>query len=156
MATCLAATRTVFLGRFALQTIRRAQQDDAECIASLVTEAYTPYISRIGKKPAPMLDDYRQVLVDSDVFVLTDGADIVGVLVMSREQRELLLINVAVLGLTGFCSHPGQKIMDLSCKLFRLGVWVLCLRQEKRNLHSHTRVMLNKQLDMLFQCLRPH
>lgn len=83
-------------GRFALQTIRRARQEDAECIALLVTEAYTPYISRIGRKPAPMLEDYRQVLVDTDTFVLTEGAEIVGVLVMSREHTELLLINVAV------------------------------------------------------------
>lgn len=80
-----------------MQTIRRAHLEDAECIASLVTEAYTPYIARIGKKPAPMLEDYRQVLVDTDTFVLTVGTDIVGVLVMSQENTELLLSNVAVL-----------------------------------------------------------
>lgn len=80
-----------------MQTIRRAHLEDAECIASLVTEAYTPYIARIGKKPAPMLEDYRQVLVDTDTFVLTVVTDIVGVLVMSQENTELLLINVAVL-----------------------------------------------------------
>ncbi|VVP67844.1 hypothetical protein PS918_00639 [Pseudomonas fluorescens] len=79
-----------------MQTIRRARQDDAACIASLVTEAYTPYIARIGKKPAPMLDDYRQVLLDTETYVLTDGTAIAGVLVMSQEQTELLLINVAV------------------------------------------------------------
>jgi ribosomal protein S18 acetylase RimI-like enzyme len=79
-----------------LHTLRRAQPDDADAIAALVTEAYTPYISRIGKKPAPMLDDYQQVLAETDTYVMTDGAEIVGVLVMSQEGNELLLINVAV------------------------------------------------------------
>lgn len=46
--------------------------------------------------------------------------------------------------------------MELSRKLLRLGIRVPCLGQEKRDLHSHTRVMLNKLLDKLFQCLRPH
>ena len=92
-----ADTDHCLLGRHELQTIRRAHQEDAEFIASLVNEAYTPYISRIGKKPGPMLDDYRQVLLDTDTFVLTDSTDIVGVLVMSQQDTELLLINVAVL-----------------------------------------------------------
>jgi ribosomal protein S18 acetylase RimI-like enzyme len=81
----------------ALRTIRRARRGDAECIAALVAEAYTPDISRIGKKPAPMLDDYGLLVADSNVFVLTDDTDIVGVLVMSQENTELLLLNVAVL-----------------------------------------------------------
>jgi ribosomal protein S18 acetylase RimI-like enzyme len=80
-----------------VRTIRRAQLDDAECIASLVSEAYTPYISRIGKKPGPMLDDYRQVVIETPTFVLTEHAEIVGVLVMSQEDTDLLLINIAVL-----------------------------------------------------------
>lgn len=78
-------------------TIRRAELDDAESIAALVSEAYTPYIARIGKKPAPMLDDYRQVIAESEVFVLTHNSEVVGVLVMNQEDGELLLINVAVL-----------------------------------------------------------
>lgn len=88
------------VGRHELQnvsTIRPAHQSDADGIAALVAEAYTPYIARIGKKPAPMLDDYRQVVIDTPTFVLTEGTDIVGVLVMEQEGDELLLINIAVL-----------------------------------------------------------
>lgn len=79
-----------------MQTIRRAHPGDAESIALLVAEAYTPYIARIGKKPAPMLDDYRQVLAETDTFVLTDSEGLKGVLVMRQEGTELLLLNVAV------------------------------------------------------------
>ena len=79
-----------------MQTIRRAHQDDVPSIATLINEAYSPYIARIGQKPAPMLDDYRQVLADTDTFVVTDNTDIVGVLVMCQEGAQMLLVNVAV------------------------------------------------------------
>ena len=98
--------------------IRRATQDDAEGIAALVAEAYSLYIPRIGKKPAPMLDDYAQVIADSCVFVLADGADIQGVLVVSQQNTELLLNNIAVLprykgkgigkALLAFCEEHAQ------------------------------------------------
>lgn len=98
--------------------IRRATQDDAENIATLVAEAYSPYIPRIGKKPAPMLDDYAQVIADCCVFVLADGADIQGVLVVSQQNTELLLNNIAVLprykgkgigkALMAFCEEHAQ------------------------------------------------
>lgn len=98
--------------------IRRATQDDAECIAALVAEAYSPYIPRIGKKPAPMLDDYGQVIADFCVFVLANDADIQGVLVVSQQNTELLLNNIAVLprykgkgigkALMAFCEEYAQ------------------------------------------------
>ncbi|MFK0310723.1 GNAT family N-acetyltransferase [Pseudomonas sp. NPDC090233] len=78
-------------------SIRRADMADVDAITALVHEAYTPYIARIGKAPAPMLDDYRQVLAEAEVYVAQDGARIAGVLVMSREGSEMLLVNVAVL-----------------------------------------------------------
>ncbi|MCH4870212.1 GNAT family N-acetyltransferase [Pseudomonas sp. TMW22089] len=79
-----------------VRVIRRAGQGDAEAIAALVNQAYEPYIRRIGKKPGPMLDDYRQVVADTHTFVLEEGADLLGVLVMSLEDTGLLLINIAV------------------------------------------------------------
>ncbi|WP_166220575.1 GNAT family N-acetyltransferase [Pseudomonas atagonensis] len=79
-----------------MQKIRQARLEDAAAIAALVNDAYAPYIPRLGQKPAPMLDDYRQVLSETDAFVLTDGEQIAGVLVMNVEHGELLLINVAV------------------------------------------------------------
>ena len=88
-----------------VRVIRRARQDDADAIAALVNQAYEPYIRRIGKKPGPMLDDYRQVVADTHTFVVKEGADLSGVLVMSLEDTELLLINIAVLP-----RHKGKGI----------------------------------------------
>ncbi|QXH48724.1 GNAT family N-acetyltransferase [Pseudomonas xanthosomatis] len=78
-------------------TLRRATPADADTIAALVAEAYSPYIPRIGRKPGPMLDDYGQVVGDELVFVAQQDERIVGVLVLRLEGRELLLVNVAVL-----------------------------------------------------------
>ncbi|EPW8904232.1 MULTISPECIES: GNAT family N-acetyltransferase [Pseudomonas] len=78
-------------------TIRRATVADVDAITALVSEAYTPYIARIGKKPAPMLDDYRQVIADADVYVVLHDSVLVGVVVMCKEDNEMLLVNVAVL-----------------------------------------------------------
>ncbi|WP_085709865.1 MULTISPECIES: GNAT family N-acetyltransferase [unclassified Pseudomonas] len=110
-----------------MQTLRRARPEDAAPIAALVDEAYSPYIPRIGRKPAPMLDDYEQVLRETDTFVLTENDEILGVLVMSQEGKELLLINVAVsprhkgkgLGkvLMTFCE---KHALSLGCEAVRL------------------------------------
>lgn len=39
-------------------TIRVATAIDVPMIASIVHQAYRHYITRMGKPPAPMLDDY--------------------------------------------------------------------------------------------------
>ncbi|MGF6201810.1 GNAT family N-acetyltransferase [Pseudomonas laurylsulfatiphila] len=72
-----------------MQTLQFTLDEKAWCIRFF-------YRARIGRKPAPMLDDYRQVLAETDTFVLTDNLEVVGVLVMRQEQAEMLLINVAV------------------------------------------------------------
>lgn len=76
--------------------LRRAHPDDAKLVAELVDQAYAPYIQRIGQKPGPMLEDYSQVIAESVVFVHTDETEITGVLVMSLQDSEMLLLNVAV------------------------------------------------------------
>ena len=76
--------------------IRKALPDDAPAIARLVDEAYSPYIPRIGRKPAPMLDDYRQVIAEADSFVCTRNGEVAGVLVLRPQGPALLLENIAV------------------------------------------------------------
>ena len=77
--------------------LRRANPTDVEAIRALVHAAYSPYIARIGKAPAPMLDDYHQVVEDNDVFVALEAGRVAGVLVLHQEGSEMLLVNVAVL-----------------------------------------------------------
>ena len=76
---------------------RRATADDAGGIAQCVRAAYTHYIERIGTPPGPMLDDYDRVVRDHRAYVIDDGGEIVGVLVLMDKEDGLLLDNVAVL-----------------------------------------------------------
>lgn len=76
--------------------VRHATEADVDAITAIVHEAYAPYIPRIGREPAPMLDDYRQVIERCRVFVLEmDGAPR-GVLVLEHEDDVLHVQNVAV------------------------------------------------------------
>lgn len=47
-------------------SISPASVADADAIKQLVTAAYTKYVDRIGREPAPMTIDYRAALVDPD------------------------------------------------------------------------------------------
>jgi hypothetical protein len=62
--------------------IRPARVEDAPAISECVAAAYRHYIARLGKPPGPMLDDYREVIQQHRVLILTDGTKAVGVLVL--------------------------------------------------------------------------
>jgi ribosomal protein S18 acetylase RimI-like enzyme len=59
-----------------------------------------------------MLDDYAEVIRQRHVFVLTDGAKVIGVLVLIKQEQSLLLDNVAV--------HPDYQGRGLGRKLIAL------------------------------------
>ncbi|KAL3470546.1 acyl-CoA N-acyltransferase [Aspergillus californicus] len=61
-------------------TILKATPAHAPSIKAIVTAAYTKYIPRIGKPPAPMLADYDELLDLGfhEIYVLTDAATSLG------------------------------------------------------------------------------
>ena len=65
-------------------------------IERLITDAYTKYIERIGRPPAPMTADYAAALEHSRVWVLERGDAIVGALVTENRGDHLLLETIAV------------------------------------------------------------
>jgi len=77
--------------------IRAARESDARTLCDIVYAAYRHYISRIGKPPGPMLDDYKQRVADRQAWVLEESGQISGILVLEETQAGLLLDNVAVL-----------------------------------------------------------
>lgn len=76
--------------------LRRASARDARAIAECVSEAYAPWVPRIGRKPWPMLQDYATVVAEAFVTVAEVADTIVGVLVLSNTAEGLLIDNVAV------------------------------------------------------------
>lgn len=61
-----------------------------------VEAAYRHYVTRIGKPPGPMLDDYDEVVRRHRAFVAEREGAVVGVLVLVATGGGLLLDNVAV------------------------------------------------------------
>jgi ribosomal protein S18 acetylase RimI-like enzyme len=76
--------------------IRAATNADVPAIRQIVEEAYRHYIPRIGKPPAPMLDDYAARVSEGVVWVIEDGIGLTGVIVLLPRPDYLLLDNIAV------------------------------------------------------------
>lgn len=76
--------------------IRIATDRDVPAIEHVVRRAYMNYISRIGKPPAPMTDDYRQHVASGNVWVLLLHDEIIGIIVLLPKADYMLLNNLAV------------------------------------------------------------
>ena len=76
--------------------IRPASIGDLPELQRIVNDAYVKYVGRIGKPPAPMLDDYRKHILAHEAWVVLDGTAVTGLLVLVPTADYLLLDNVAV------------------------------------------------------------
>jgi ribosomal protein S18 acetylase RimI-like enzyme len=76
--------------------IRTATPADTPAITLIVEQAYRHYISRIGKPPGPMLDDYAARVAEDVVWVIEEGPAIAGIIVLLPRPDYLLLDNIAV------------------------------------------------------------
>ena len=76
--------------------LRPARDDDARAVTDCVIAAYRHYIERMGRAPAPMGEDYAKAIREARVTVAESGGKVVGVLVLTQTDGELLLENVAV------------------------------------------------------------
>jgi len=78
------------------RSIRPAERGDAAVVRDLVRMAYSKYVERIGKEPAPMLEDYDALIRAGEVWVWDEGGEVLGVLVMRSADDHLFVDNVAV------------------------------------------------------------
>ncbi len=76
--------------------IRKAHAQDADTVRDTVLAAYQHYVPVIGTEPGPMLDDYAKRIVAEQVWVLENGGEIAGVLVLENGPDSFLLDNIAV------------------------------------------------------------
>lgn len=77
--------------------IRLAQKSDQEAVVQCVNAAYTKYIARIGRQPAPILADYTRLIARNCVYVLAEHQAIIGVLVMEFALDHVFVENIAIL-----------------------------------------------------------
>jgi ribosomal protein S18 acetylase RimI-like enzyme len=78
------------------KSVRPAKPGDAAAVGELVRASYSKYVGRIGKEPAPMLEDYAALIRAGEVWVLVEGGEVLGVLVMRPAEDHLFVDNVAV------------------------------------------------------------
>lgn len=76
--------------------IRPARPEDRARIEEIVTAAYSLYLQRMDRKPAPMTDDYAARIAAGNTYVLEDSGEVAGVLVLEPHADHLLLDNIAV------------------------------------------------------------
>lgn len=76
--------------------IRRAATGEAAAIAALVERAYAPWVPVIGRRPAPMDDDYGARCAAGEAWVMERDGAILGALVLEDAADHLWLDNVAV------------------------------------------------------------
>jgi len=76
--------------------IRLARAEEAEAIHALVRDAYALYVPRIGREPAPMNDDYAELIAAGKVWVIDDEGKLAGVVVLEDTSDALQVENVAV------------------------------------------------------------
>jgi ribosomal protein S18 acetylase RimI-like enzyme len=76
--------------------IRPATPNEADAVDELVQRAYVHYVDRIGGRPGPMDEDYRQKVAEAKVSVAVEADELLGLIVLAREPDHLLIENVAV------------------------------------------------------------
>ena len=79
-----------------MHVIRQANPADLVQIKACAVAAYTRYIERIGKKPAPMIADFGAAIEAEALYVIETATQICGFVVFYACNNHLHLENVAV------------------------------------------------------------
>lgn len=79
-----------------MSEIRKATIEDLGAVERIVAEAFSPYIARIGRRPAPMDDDYRARIEAGEVDVFVDDDGVAAVLVLETDRDPAVLETIAV------------------------------------------------------------
>src|ERR1700730_1519022 len=119
--------------------IRAATAADVPAIAEIVDHAYRHYITRIGKPPGPMLDDYAARVSEGAVWVIEEGAVVAALIVLLPAPNYLLLDNIAV--------SPARQGLGLGRQLLAF-VEAEALRRGYREirLYTHQTMVENQRL----------
>jgi len=75
---------------------RLARPEDAGALRALVRAAYARYVPRLGREPAPMMDDYAARIAAGQAWILEEDGTPLGALILEDEPGALLLYNIAV------------------------------------------------------------
>lgn len=100
-------------------SIERATVHDADRIESLVNSAYAKYVERMGKKPAPMTENYHAIIMahSEDVFVLRASQDwqVLGSITLTDHQEDdAVKVNNVVVDPTAQGCGYGRRLLQFA------------------------------------------
>jgi GNAT superfamily N-acetyltransferase len=105
--------------------VRVATDEDLGALTNVIRRAYSRYVSRMERAPAPMLRDYRDAIREGQVWVY--GAPILGVISLIVGDTTLLIENVAV-DPESQGAGVGRRLMEFAeARARELGLSGLCL-----------------------------
>ncbi|KAJ5355978.1 Acyl-CoA N-acyltransferase [Penicillium concentricum] len=80
------------------RTLQKATVEDIPTLKAMVDAAYSKYIERIGKPPAPMTQDWDEVIRTREVLILRDNERNVGSITFCEDKQtnSLKINNVVV------------------------------------------------------------
>lgn len=93
----------------ALLHIRPALLKEAVALADCAHLSYQIYVERIAQKPAPMLEDYVQIIQKNQVWIADYDGSVAGFVVLKLTSDGFLLDNLAV--------HPDYQRLGVGSAL---------------------------------------
>ncbi|TGT75849.1 GNAT family N-acetyltransferase [bacterium M00.F.Ca.ET.159.01.1.1] len=75
---------------------RIARPDDLCAIVAVTTTAYDPYTALFGAPPIPVTEDYKPRIERGEIWLLEEGAELAGLIVLERHPDHALIFSVAV------------------------------------------------------------
>ena len=77
-------------------TVRPAAVEDAPSLTAIADEAYGIYVSRIGRRPAPMVADFSVHIANRECYALEDANGIAAYIVTYPRDSDQFVENVAI------------------------------------------------------------
>jgi ribosomal protein S18 acetylase RimI-like enzyme len=77
-------------------SIRKARADDASLVAAIARAAYSKYVARLGREPAPMVADFPAAIAADRVVVIESADRVQGYMVAWPETDAYFIDNIAV------------------------------------------------------------
>ncbi len=76
--------------------IKIARSTDVLAIENIIQQAYHKYVAIMPKEPAPLLENYSEVVQGGSTFIGMQGEEAVAVMVLKEHEEFMLINNLAV------------------------------------------------------------
>ncbi|RWB68974.1 MAG: GNAT family N-acetyltransferase [Mesorhizobium sp.] len=99
--------------------MRPARREDLAAVVALTADAYAPYTPIFGGPPIPVTEDYAPRIERGEVWLLQEGSELAGLIVLERHADHAMIFSVAVA--PAFQGKKfGLKLLDFADEQARL------------------------------------